>query len=297
MSKECPKCKTTNYDSATVCSRCGNMFSDGAYYIGDSKTDIKTQKRKIDKSAKILISIIVAIICLIVFLVVFFVVSNSGAKDDKSVQDNLAGNINASTQQFSGSAVNSSGGEITGFHEQEVIDWGTYVPVESVSVNYDTLELDVGQTFQLQGAVLPEDATNKQIYWESSNVSIVEVENGVVTAKGKGNAQIYVYCSDNSSKYALCNVTVNNAKELIEPERTYDYGEFIVTAETFLSLRYGPSTDYDEIERIDKDEIVKVYAYKDDENGKKWAFIEYNGKLGWVFDRFLGDVPENITEE
>lgn len=298
MSKECPKCKTTNYDSATVCSRCGNKFSDGAYYIGENIADIKTQKKKIDKSAKILVSIIAVIVCLIIFLVVFFMANNSAGKGSKNINDNVSQSAALPTEHFSGeiNGSNLSGGKtVTGFQEQQTIDWDTYIPVEEIQLNCNEIELEVGQTFQFQATISPKDATNQMINWQSTNSEIIEVADGFVTAKAKGEAQIYVI--GENDKYAICNVVVKNAKDLVEPERTYDYGEFIVTAETFLSLRYGPGTDYDEIERIDKDEIVKVYAYEKDQNGKRWAFAEHKGELGWVYDKFLDDIPEVITEE
>lgn len=295
MSKECPKCKTTNYDSATICSRCGNVFSDGIYDVGENAGDIKLQKKKIDKSAKILLSIIIVIVCLIVFLVVFFILSNNdkGQKIDSSV--NASDSSNIVTEQFNAEInKDSSNGLISGFQEQKTIDWDTYVPVDEIKLDMNEIEIEIGETFQLHAIILPEDATNKEIYWQSTNNEIVEVVEGLITAKAMGEATVYVI--GENDKYAICNVVVKNAKALIEPERTYDYGKFIVTAETFLSLRYGPSTDYDEIERIYKDEVVKVYSYENDQNGKKWAFVEYKGKLGWVYDKFLDDLPDVITE-
>ncbi len=297
MSKECPKCKTTNYDSATICSRCGNKFSDGAYYIGENIANIKTQKKTIDKSAKILISIIGVILCLIIFLVVFFVANNLENTKNTDTSDDVSQSSAITTEPFSSESYGKSNnsGFISGFQEQQTIDWEKYIPVEEIQLNYNEIELEVGQTFQFQATISPKDATNQAINWQSTNSEIIDVVDGFVTAKAKGEAQIYVV--GENDKYAICNVVVISAKDLIEPKKTFDYGEFIVTAETFLSLRYGPGTDYDEIEKIYKDEIVKVYAYEEDQNGKRWAFAEYNGELGWVYDKFLDDVPEEITEE
>lgn len=298
MSKECPKCKTTNYDSATVCSKCGNVFSDGAYYIGEKVGDIKTQKKRIDKSAKILISIIAAIICLIIFLIAYFIVNNTvSSKDDKDA-------VNASdVSEGSNSMAEPTGdtlysekqnGIVTGFQEHEIVDWDAYIPVEEVRIDQEKIELEEGQSLQLNATVLPKNATNQGVTWRSSDESIITIEDGVVTAKGEGTAQIYA--NGENDKCAVCNVTVKKAKKLVEPDSTYDYGDFSVTADTFLSMRFGPSTEYDEIKRINKNEIVRVYAYADDENGKKWAFVEYKDKLGWVYDRFLGDIAETTEQ-
>lgn len=299
MSKECPKCKTTNYDSATICSRCGNVFADGSYYIREKAADIKTQKKRIDKSAKILILIIAAIICLIVFLLAYFIINNTVSYDnDKNTSNNpnVSDVSDSLKESFSEELYSDKqSGVVSGFQEHEIVDWDAYIPVEEIKIDKEKIELEEGQNLQLQATVLPKDATNKGITWQSSNEDIVTIENGFVTAKSEGTAQVYAI--GENDKHAVCNVTVKIAKKLVEPDNTYDYGNFTVTADTFLSMRFGPSTEYDEISRINKNEIVRVYAYTDDENGKKWAFIEYKEKLGWVYDRFLDEIPEVTTEE
>ena len=57
------------------------------------------------------------------------------------------------------------------------------ISVESVSLDVQQLELNIGETYTLQATVLPENATNKGIKWSSDDSEIATVdESGLVTA-------------------------------------------------------------------------------------------------------------------
>ena len=86
------------------------------------------------------------------------------------------------------------------------IDASEYTPVESVSLDQTTLEIEVGQTATLHATVLPA-AANQEISWDSSDKSVVRVDaKGVVTARKAGTA--VVTASSPEFKYATCTVTV-----------------------------------------------------------------------------------------
>lgn len=84
----------------------------------------------------------------------------------------------------------------------------SYIAVESVSLDKDSLELFIGQVDTLMATVLPESATNKSVVWASSNTRAVTVQDGVVTAVGLGDAVISV-TADGGLK-AECTVSVVN---------------------------------------------------------------------------------------
>ena len=82
------------------------------------------------------------------------------------------------------------------------------IPVANVTLDKDKLELVEGKNAQITANVLPENATNKNVTWESSNESIVVVDkNGKVTATNPGVATITVTTED-GSKTDTCEVTV-----------------------------------------------------------------------------------------
>ena len=83
------------------------------------------------------------------------------------------------------------------------------MPVTSVSLDKTTCIVHtIDSTFTLTPTVLPEDATNKAVNWESSNTSVAIVDAiGKVTAKSNGSATITV-TTDDQSKTAACEVMV-----------------------------------------------------------------------------------------
>ena len=72
---------------------------------------------------------------------------------------------------------------------------GPTVPVESVTISLSSLTMEVGQTLQLEVEVLPENATNKNVVWASSDDEVANVsEKGLVTVRSAGIAEITATC-------------------------------------------------------------------------------------------------------
>ena len=116
-----------------------------------------------------------------------------------------------------------------------------YVEVDSESVELDitSAELYCGDTLTLNATVLPEDATNKTVIWESSDEDVLKVdENGVVTAVGKGTAKITATTED-TGKTAECEITVHKHVESVEMSShsytAYVGREFTLTAAVYPS--------------------------------------------------------------
>ncbi len=85
--------------------------------------------------------------------------------------------------------------------------------VTSITLNKEEFELtSEGQTEKLEAAVLPEDASNTDVIWKSSDESVAVVdEDGVVTAVGNGTATITAEAADGSGITATATVTVKIA--------------------------------------------------------------------------------------
>ena len=65
-----------------------------------------------------------------------------------------------------------------------------YRPVSSITLSAQDNYVLKGKTIQIDAKVFPENATNKKLTWESSNVNIASVFNGKVTGKNGGNVTI-----------------------------------------------------------------------------------------------------------
>ena len=85
------------------------------------------------------------------------------------------------------------------------------VEVQDISLNKYSLKLEVGKSAILNIEILPEDATNKEIVWESENDNIASVSNGIVTANNAGNTIINVKSKDGKAS-TKCFVYVENKK-------------------------------------------------------------------------------------
>ena len=80
------------------------------------------------------------------------------------------------------------------------------IPVDSISLDKDSISLEVGKTATLTATVLPDSATDKTVTWRSNDTDIATVSNaGVVTAKGEGTTTIRATAGEKS---ATCSVTV-----------------------------------------------------------------------------------------
>lgn len=88
------------------------------------------------------------------------------------------------------------------------------VPVQSITVSKEQLELVVGQKYSLTTTVLPDDASNKKVKWSTSNDGVVSVDyNGQVTAKKPGTALVTATTEDGYHS-ASCTITVRKAQDI-----------------------------------------------------------------------------------
>lgn len=82
------------------------------------------------------------------------------------------------------------------------------VPVASVTVDPETMTLEVGQTARLTATVNPSNATYQDITWSSDNSSVATVDaSGTVTALAVGSAKILASCGKPAMK-GYCKLTV-----------------------------------------------------------------------------------------
>lgn len=84
------------------------------------------------------------------------------------------------------------------------------IPVQGISLSQEELILDLdSEDVQLEATIIPEDANNKEVVWNTSDENVVTVVDGLVHVVGVGNAVITVVTQE-GEYFATCAVTVNS---------------------------------------------------------------------------------------
>ena len=85
------------------------------------------------------------------------------------------------------------------------------IPVTSVTLNKTSYTFTNNTPLQLKATVLPDNATNKEVTWESTNPSnlVVDQTGKVTVTSNSGSGMIIARAKDGSGKTAICNITIN----------------------------------------------------------------------------------------
>ena len=95
--------------------------------------------------------------------------------------------------------------------------------VSSITLNETQKTLELGQTFQLEASITPNDATDKTVVWASGNEAVATVsETGLVTAVKTGTTTITVTAGDGGGAKASCKIVIEKA----EGAEDYNQSEF-----------------------------------------------------------------------
>ena len=90
-------------------------------------------------------------------------------------------------------------------------------PVTSIILSEHDITLPYPSEFQLSAAIEPIDASNKSVYWESSNEEVAMVNaSGLIITKAEGETIISVSTLDGSNLTDECHVTVKKVPNGIE---------------------------------------------------------------------------------
>lgn len=89
-------------------------------------------------------------------------------------------------------------------------------PVTGITISQESCQMsNIGESIQLEATVLPEDASNKEVRWSSSNESICMVSQGKVIATGYGTAVVIASTVDGGF-LASCVVNVEDTSAIQE---------------------------------------------------------------------------------
>lgn len=96
-------------------------------------------------------------------------------------------------------------------------------PVQKIELDRTEITINKNFTQQLNAVIYPSNASNQNVTWSSSDITVATVVNGLVKAESKGTAYITVKAED-TGMTAICKVTVRQQPE----EITFSKNEFTV---------------------------------------------------------------------
>lgn len=135
-------------------------------------------------------------------------------------------------------------------------------PVSEIQLpngNEGRYKLSEGQ-LTLEPKVIPEDAYNKRLKYQSSNTQVADVDaNGLVTFKKTGETNITITSSSNPEIQAVYKLIVETLPTKIVYER-FDYGIEINKTESIIPIFEGNPSNTNAVYSIDNQSVASVDA-------------------------------------
>lgn len=107
------------------------------------------------------------------------------------------------------------------------------IPVKEIDLGDYQSEMIIGERQLLVCTVIPEDSTNQEIKYRSSNTSVASVNGlGRINANAAGETTIYASCGDVTNSFNLKVKKADDDKVAVKDIEISDYEEKIVVGET-----------------------------------------------------------------
>ena len=85
------------------------------------------------------------------------------------------------------------------------------IPITGITLSETAISLTAGETHTLVPTLVPENTTQTNIVWETSNANVASVREGVITAVAEGTATITCKSTDNTAISATATIAVSAA--------------------------------------------------------------------------------------
>lgn len=166
---------------------------------------------------------------------------------------------------------------------------GVYVPVESLTLDQTELSLNVYDIHTLTATVNPENATETDITWSSSNDLVAKVVRGKITATGEGECTVTAKIGDITAE---CKVTVT--------KWVYTGIKYNGTVHgNKVNLRQGPDTSYAVLGRVNQGDTLIVYG----QASNNWYSVKVTsgdsegleGYIYYDYVRVAGELVDTLT--
>ena len=187
-----------------------------------------------------------------------------------------------------------------------------YIPIDSVTMNYESCDIGINETILLEATINPKLPTDQLIYWEVEDEKIVEIvstnsSDGKYTCEIKGltsgNTNVYFKCADGKTQTIPINVKAIEVEGISisisfyssDPKIHPNTLNTIYTNFSFQLHAYvnPEGATYDEIEwSVNDSSILSTFEPNSDGSG---IFIKAKEVGNIVVTATVGDISESIT--
>lgn len=145
---------------------------------------------------------------------------------------------------------------------QNQIEITVYSKVTNIILDQKEIYMQVGDTFQINAGLEPEDANDKNILYSSSNTDVAVItENGIITAKQEGTTNLIASSRENPNILAECKLYV--VRKMDDSEIYFD-SPLKVNSLEVSGIEYDNNKVSDIKEKIKTDLEIEVVNYKNE---------------------------------
>ncbi|HBC83948.1 MAG TPA: hypothetical protein DCZ30_00380, partial [Clostridiales bacterium] len=145
---------------------------------------------------------------------------------------------------------------------QNQIEITVYSKVTNIILDQKEIYMQVGDTFQINAGLEPEDANDKNILYSSSNTDVAVItENGIITAKKEGSTNLIASSRENPNILAECKLYV--VRKMDDSEIYFD-SPLKVNSLEVSAIEYDNNKVSDIKEKIKTDLEIQIVNYKNE---------------------------------
>lgn len=145
---------------------------------------------------------------------------------------------------------------------QNQIEITVYSKVTNIILDQKEIYMQVGDTFQINAGLEPEDANDKSILYSSSNTDVAVItENGIITAKKEGSTNLIASSKENPNILAECKLYV--VRKMDDSEIYFD-SPLKVNSLEVSGIEYDNNKVSDIKEKIKTDLEIQIVNYKNE---------------------------------
>ena len=122
------------------------------------------------------------------------------------------------------------------------------IPVEAIFITPSVITCVIEDTYQIEAELLPNNATDKKITWSSSNPSVADVSEGLVSAHSVGTTIITAASKNNTATLKVCVIrrvvdVLIDSFVTIQPQQTYQITPTILPLDATIHTTIWTSSD------------------------------------------------------